>query len=129
LFEYILYSNENLKKKMCLEIVIYFVFIKPNMICHEIEYENSISVGVSLIDAHAGVLGLLATKPARSKAEPENQLSLICGTSACHMALSRKALNVPGVWGPYFSAILPNFYLSEGGQSAVGSLLDHVLKR
>ena len=57
------------------------------------------------------------------------QLGLICGTSSCHMALSRKPIQVPGVWGPYFSAILPNFYTAEGGQSAVGSLLDHVLKR
>ena len=35
-----------------------------------------IPVAVSMIDAHAGVLGLLATKQARAKGEPENQVSI-----------------------------------------------------
>ena len=88
-----------------------------------------IPVAVSMIDAHAGVLGLLATKQARLKGNPENQLGLICGTSSCHMALSRERLQVPGIWGPNYSAVLPNYFLTEGGQSAVGSLMDHILKR
>ena len=32
-----------------------------------------------------------------------------------------------GVWGPYFSAVLPNLWLLEGGQSATGKLVDHVI--
>jgi hypothetical protein len=36
-----------------------------------------IPVAVSMIDAHAGVLGLLATKQARAKGEPENQVSIL----------------------------------------------------
>lgn len=53
---------------------------------------------------------------------------LICGTSTCHMAVSRKPLFVPGVWGPYYSAMVPGLWLSEGGQSATGRLLDHVIQ-
>ena len=35
---------------------------------------------------------------------------------------------MPGVWGPYYSAILPEFWLLEGGQTAVGSLIDHIME-
>lgn len=34
---------------------------------------------------------------------------------------------VPGIWGPYYSAILKGFWLHEGGQSSVGSLIDHLI--
>lgn len=44
------------------------------------------------------------------------------------MAVSQKALFVPGVWGPYYSAMVPGLWLSEGGQSATGRLLDHVIQ-
>jgi FGGY-family pentulose kinase len=43
------------------------------------------------------------------------------------MAVSREPRFVPGVWGPYFSAMVPSQWLTEGGQSATGALLDHVL--
>ena len=30
---------------------------------------------------------------------------------------------VPGVWGPYYSAMVPHFWSNEGGQSAAGQLV------
>ena len=36
---------------------------------------------------------------------------------------SQQAVFVPGVWGPYFSAMLPGLYLNEGGQSSTGQLV------
>lgn len=80
-----------------------------------------IPVAVGMIDAHAGGVGVLGSRPTET-------LALIGGTSSCHMAVSRKPIFVPGVWGPYFGAMLPGFWLSEGGQSATGALIDHVIK-
>jgi len=53
--------------------------------------------------------------------------ALICGTSTCHMAVERSPHFVPGVWGPYWSAMVPGMWLSEGGQSATGCLVDHII--
>ncbi|MFH1760510.1 MAG: FGGY-family carbohydrate kinase [bacterium] len=78
-------------------------------------------VAVGIIDAHAGGLGAAG-------AEPENKLVLISGTSSCHITVSRKPLFIPGVWGPYYGAMFPGMWLSEGGQSATGALIEHVIK-
>jgi FGGY-family pentulose kinase len=84
-------------------------------------------VGCGLIDAHAGALGVLGPALARGGAELDRNLALIAGTSTCHMALSAEPRRVSGVWGPYFGAVAPGLWLNEGGQSATGALLDHVL--
>jgi FGGY-family pentulose kinase len=88
------------------------------------------AVGVSIIDAHAGGLGLLGAPVGGRKPTArgmESRLALIGGTSSCHMAVSTKPRFVPGVWGPYFSAMIPGLWLTEGGQSATGALIDHVI--
>jgi ribulose kinase len=56
----------------------------------------------------------------------ETRAALIAGTSCCHMLSSQAPVFVPGVWGPYASAMVPGLALNEGGQSAAGKLLDHV---
>ena len=91
-------------------------------------------VGVGAIDAHAGGIGLLGSvlDPSVGKAEAaealETVVALIGGTSNCHMAASREAIFVPGVWGPYFGAMVPDMWLTEGGQSAAGSLIDWAIQ-
>ena len=57
----------------------------------------------------------------------DRQIAMIAGTSTCHMALSAEARPVPGVWGPYFGAVLPGLWLEEAGQSVSGALLDHIV--
>lgn len=87
-------------------------------------------VGVSAIDAHAGGLGVIGAAldgEATGQAALQRRLALIGGTSSCHMVVSPQPRFVPGVWGPYFSAMLPDFWLNEAGQSATGSLIDHVV--
>lgn len=82
-------------------------------------------VGAGLIDAHAGALGVLGGHAAAG--DLDRRLALIAGTSSCLMALSREPRPVRGVWGPYFGAVLPGWWLNEGGQSATGALLDHII--
>ncbi|KAJ6731601.1 RIBULOKINASE [Salix purpurea] len=92
-------------------------------------------VGTSLIDAHAGGVGIMESVPELGSEAKENdneaichRMALICGTSTCHMAVSRNKLFIPGVWGPFWSAMIPEYWLTEGGQSATGALLDHIIE-
>ncbi len=85
-------------------------------------------VGTSAIDAHAGGIGTIGVTLAGAELDFDRRLALVGGTSSCHMTVSRQARFVPGVWGPYFSAMIPQMWLNEAGQSAVGSLVDHVVQ-
>ena len=87
-------------------------------------------VGGSIIDAHAGGLGRLGAKlggRAPTSAALNRRLALLGGTSSCHMAVSAQPRFIRGIWGPYFSAMIPGLWLTEGGQSATGALIDHVI--
>ena len=63
----------------------------------------------------------------RAPSALDRHIAMIAGTSTCHMALSLEPRAVPGVWGPYYGAVAPGLWLNEGGQSATGALLDHIL--
>ena len=105
-------------------------------------------VGASLIDAHAGGVGTIGgrdksvgtisgrdtsggTIRGRDKASGAvdvcRRLAYIMGTSACIMATTPEPRFVPGVWGPYYSGMVPGFWLNEGGQSAAGAAIDHLM--
>lgn len=56
-----------------------------------------------------------------------NNMAYVFGTSSCTMTTTQEAVFVPGVWGPYYSAMVPGYWLSEGGQSAAGAAIDQLL--
>jgi D-ribulokinase len=86
-------------------------------------------VGASLIDAHAGGIGTLGGRN-RDGAPVTvlDRLAYIMGTSACIMATTAAPRFVPGIWGPYFSGMVPGLWLNEGGQSAAGAAIDHLVR-
>ena len=83
-------------------------------------------VAASMIDAHAGALGTVGG--AGHPSPIGRRMAVIAGTSACHLASAPEQASVPGVWGPYYEALLPGEWLLEAGISASGAFLDHVLK-
>ncbi|EPS63469.1 hypothetical protein M569_11311, partial [Genlisea aurea] len=101
----------------------------------ELGLSAGLAVGTSLIDAHAGGVGVMESELATDSESEEvdeesvsHRMVLVCGTSTCHMAVSKKKLFIPGVWGPFWSAMVPRYWLTEGGQSATGALLDYVIE-
>uniref|UniRef100_UPI00358F73E2 FGGY carbohydrate kinase domain-containing protein n=1 Tax=Myxine glutinosa TaxID=7769 RepID=UPI00358F73E2 len=91
-----------------------------------------IPVAVSLIDAHAGGLGVVGAdvigRDLPCEGRPiTSRLAIIAGTSTCHMAVSEEAIQIGGVWGPFHSAMVPGLWLHEAGQSATGSLINHIV--
>jgi len=94
---------------------------------HDLGLIAGTPVGASLIDAHAGGIGTLGGKDEEGKADVRSRLAYIFGTSACSMASSEAAVFVDGVWGPYYSAMVPGLWLTEGGQSAAGAAIDHLV--
>src|SRR3954469_10964351 len=87
------------------------------------------SVGAALIDAHAGGIGAIGGRDgAGGPTDVTDRLAYIMGTSACIMATTKEPCFVPGVWGPYYSGMVPGFWLNEGGQSAAGAAIDHLIK-
>lgn len=80
-----------------------------------------LSVGVSIIDAHSAILGVGASLP--------HQLTMVMGTSTCHMMLSEQEIQVPGISGVVKDAVIPGLYTYEAGQSAVGDLFGWYAKQ
>lgn len=79
-------------------------------------------VATGVIDAHAGGIGTVG-----ADGEPESCLAYVFGTSSCTMTTTRSPVFVPGVWGPYFSAMVPDAWLNEGGQSVAGAAIERLL--
>ncbi|CAF3836488.1 unnamed protein product [Rotaria sp. Silwood1] len=94
----------------------------------ELGLPQGIHVGLPLIDSYAGALGGLACKSPIPEAHLTERLVIVAGTSSCFMASSEKAIFVPGVWGPYYNVLIPNLWLNEGGQSAAGKSIDHIIQ-
>jgi L-ribulokinase len=71
-------------------------------------------VSAATIDAHSGVAGMGVFQT--------GSMSIIMGTSSCHMALSSELKIFEGFGGVVKDGILPGFYGYESGQAAVGDL-------
>lgn len=69
-----------------------------------------------------------ADVPRNDQSQAFSRLAAVAGTSTCHLVMSPEPVFVPGVWGPYRDSIIPDFWMAEGGQSATGELLKHVLE-
>ncbi|MBS7543259.1 FGGY-family carbohydrate kinase [Ancylobacter oerskovii] len=97
----------------------------------ELGLADGIAVAAGLIDAHAGGLGTVGARQGGGEAGANGALSrmaYVFGTSACTLLTTTDPAFVPGVWGPYFSAMVPGFWLNEGGQSAAGAAIDRLVR-
>lgn len=106
----------------------------------ELGLPAGIAVGSGVIDAYAGWIGTVGAKVHLEKDSLSSEyaqndrhqaftrLAAVAGTSTCHIAMSPKPVFVKGVWGPYRDVLIPDYWLAEGGQSATGELLKHVLE-
>ncbi|MBR0928431.1 FGGY-family carbohydrate kinase [Bradyrhizobium diazoefficiens] len=83
-------------------------------------------VAAGLIDAHAGGVGTVGARGTAGTVL--TRMAYVFGTSACTMTTTPDPSFVPGVWGPYFSAMVPGLWLNEGGQSAAGAAIEHLLQ-
>ena len=84
------------------------------------------AVAAGLIDAHAGGVGTVGAAGGGDTG-PTRCMAYVFGTSSCTMTTTREPVFVPGVWGPYFSAMIPGAWLNEGGQSAAGAAIDRLV--
>jgi FGGY-family pentulose kinase len=84
--------------------------------------EPGTAVAAGMIDAHAGGIGTVGIG-----GKPAENLAYVFGTSSCTMTSTTEPVFVPGVWGPYYSAMVPGMWLNEGGQSAAGAAIDQLL--
>lgn len=99
-----------------------------------------IAIGSGVIDAYAGWVGTVGAKVKLTNeeldsgiakndlAQAKTRLAAVAGTSTCHLAMSDKPIFVDGVWGPYRDVLIPDMWMAEGGQSATGELLKHVIE-
>lgn len=69
-------------------------------------------VATGIIDAHASVAGGGVSKP--------GEMMIIMGTSSCHLFLSDKEMEIPGINGYVKDGIMPGAIGYEAGQSCVG---------
>ncbi|UVC07442.1 FGGY-family carbohydrate kinase [Rhizobium sp. TH2] len=84
------------------------------------------AVAAGLIDAHAGGIGTVGARG--DVGNVLTRMAYVFGTSACTMSTTSEPAFVPGVWGPYYQAMVPGLWLNEGGQSAAGAAIDYLVR-
>ncbi|KAH7069709.1 D-ribulokinase [Paraphoma chrysanthemicola] len=102
---------------------------------------KGLPIGSGVIDAYAGWIGTVGAKvdglykddheaagASNGIQQTFSRLAVVSGTSTCHLLMSSKPVFVDGVWGPYRDVITRGAWMAEGGQSATGKLLQHVLE-
>lgn len=106
----------------------------------ELGLQAGIAVGSGVIDAYAGWIGTVGAKVSLDSAQGDSdsgqgelsqaftRLAAVAGTSTCHLAMSPRPIFVKGVWGPYRDVLIDDHWMAEGGQSATGELLKHVIE-
>ncbi|CAI0394013.1 unnamed protein product [Linum tenue] len=130
--------------------------LKNRTLPEEMGLRAGIPVGTSLIDAHAGGVGIMESVPqSDSEAKGRFQLKvkiyqryfisvttlneylteefafsftlyLILGAPINSYPSSASSLDIN--FTPMFVAMLPEYWLTEGGQSATGALLDYIIE-
>ena len=80
---------------------------------------EGLPVASAIIDAHSALLGVGSIQ--------KKQLTMVMGTSTCHLMLHEDQKQIPGISGSVKDAIVPELYAYEAGQSAVGDLFAHVV--
>lgn len=106
----------------------------------ELGLPAGVAIGSGVIDAYAGWIGTVGAKvklsqdqlddtvPANDVSQAFTRLAAVAGTSTCHLAMSKEPVFVDGVWGPYRDVLIPGYWMAEGGQSATGELIRHMLE-
>ncbi|MDW4115080.1 ribulokinase [Staphylococcus saprophyticus] len=85
---------------------------------HKLGLSPETVVSPFIIDAHSSLLGI--------GAEKDKEMTMVMGTSTCHLMLNKEQHKVPGISGAVKGAIIPDLYAYEAGQTAVGDLFEYV---
>ncbi|OEK73073.1 ribulokinase [Staphylococcus saprophyticus] len=85
---------------------------------HKLGLSPETVVSPFIIDAHSSLLGI--------GAEKDKEMTMVMGTSTCHLMLNKEQHKVPGISGSVKGAIIPDLYAYEAGQTAVGDLFEYV---
>ena len=72
------------------------------------------------VDAHMGMFG--------QNAIAEGKMAVTMGTSFVHLGLTKKPLDLKGVWGPYEEAVMDGTWCIEGGQASGAGLTNWFVK-
>ena len=110
----------------------------------ELGLHTDVAVGSGVIDAYAGWVGTAGAKVPgwtthkHGLEDASSRIASVTGTSTCHLVINKKAIYTKGfcrpkektnhsIWGPFRDVLIPGYWMAEGGQSATGALLHHVL--
>lgn len=90
-------------------------YIRPEL-SEKYGFSKDMEIVQGGIDAHMAMFGLNVLRPGK--------LGIIMGTSFVHLCLSEEKPEMPGIWGPYDSAVLDHMWLLEGGQISASGLVN-----
>ncbi|HLR19056.1 MAG TPA: ribulokinase [Staphylococcus sp.] len=92
-----------------------------NQMAEKLGLSPETEVSPFIIDAHSSLLGI--------GSEKDKEMTMVMGTSTCHLMLNKEQHKVPGISGSVKGAIIPELYAYEAGQTAVGDLFEYVVNQ